>query len=974
MIARLFVLGAIAAGIAPAQEGADFFERKIRPVLAAECYACHSAKAPVAQGGLLLDTAAGIRTGGNRGASVVPGDPDKSLLLVALRHADKQLKMPPGKPLGAEVIADFERWVRAGVPLPDEGKAREGTGPALWSLQPVRPYPPGSSIDSFVRAKLAEKGLAMSSEASRRTLLRRAYYDVTGLPPTAVELEAFERDTAPSAWEGAVDRLLASPHYGERWARHWLDIARYSDQLELARRFPFSFTYRDWVIRALNSDMPYDRFVRMQVAADLNPEAGPEDLAALGFLTLGRDPVGDLQEMIDDRIDVVTRGLMGFTVSCARCHDHKYDPIPTRNYYSLYSIFLNSTEPEEPLPLSARPAQSHRDEWFERNLARRRQDIDDYKQRRFQVLIEGLRKPDEIARYAAAVPKAREIPAGELDEFARDRDLNLYLLRRWMAWLPGRELPAQPEEMAPAVLADPSNPMNVPFADMRRIQTEGDNNNLRDLRLRVWRLWVEHAYRGAAPRAMALAEAPEFQPAHVLIRGNPNNRGVATPPQFLDAVCKGACSAFGLGSGRLELAREIASEENPLTARVLVNRVWMHYFGGGLVTTPSDFGTRADPPSHPELLDYLAARFIEQGWSLKKLHREILLSAAYRQSSADNPKARSIDPENRLLWRMNRKRMDFESLRDAVLAVSGRLDREMYGLPYSLTSVPAVPRRTVYGFIDRTRLPGVLQAFDFPSPDQHSPARFSTTVAQQALFLMNSPFIAEQTRHLAARAGNVEGLYRAVLGRAPKPDELEAGRRFLASETQNETASEEPNVWSYGLLVDGRLELFRYFNDDIWQRVSLLPEAAAGYASLTADGGTAGDLPVVRRWTAPEAGQAKIAGTVRHRADKWKSDDGIRARIVSSREGEIASWIVFGRDAGTEISGLEVQAGDTLDFVVDGRDDGEGDGFSWAPTITLGEKKWDAKADFRGPRPKPLSPIERLAQVLLQTNEFAFVD
>jgi hypothetical protein len=968
------LLGTVTA--LPADEGGrvEFFEKKIRPVLAQECFACHSAQAPVAQGGLRLDSAAGLRAGGNRGQAIVPGDPEQSLLVRALRHQDKQLQMPPGKKLDAERIADFERWIREGAVFPEAAAGAASGMPALWSLQPLRKPRPGESIDTFIQARLREKGLSMSPPADRRTLLRRAYYDVTGLPPAFEEIEAFLKDQAPDAWERVVDRLLSSPHYGERWGRHWLDVARYSDQRDLARRFPYSYTYRDWVIRALNEDMPYDRFVRLQIAADLAlDEARPSDLAALGFLTLGRDPVGNLQEMIDDRIDVVTRGLMGFTVSCARCHDHKYDPIPARNYYSLYSIFLNSVEPEEPPPLDPNATASPREAGFRKALARRLEDIEAYKRTRFQVLIEQLRSPDEIARYIEAVPGALKIPAGELDEYARNKDLNLYLLRRWMFWMPGRNLPPDRDEAARFVLADPDNPMNVPFSDMKLIQTEGDNNNLRDLGLRVWRLWVEHGYRGSEPRAMALYDAPSIEPAHVLIRGNPNNKGAPVAPQFLDSLCKGGCTPFREGSGRLELAREITSPENALTARVFVNRVWQHYFGAGLVDTPSDFGTRAEPPSHPELLDYLAARLIENGWSIKSLHREILLSQVYRQSSADNPRARTIDPGNKLLWRMNRKRLDFEALRDSILAVSGQLDRTMYGLPFSLTAQPSVPRRTVYGFIDRTQMPAVLQAFDFPSPDQHSPQRFTTTVPQQALFLMNSPFVAEQVRHLASRATTIEALYRAVFGRPPEPREVDAGRAFLA--TQKEIASEQRrDDWSYGLLREGRFEAFRYFVDDTWQPVSLLPDVDAGYAALNNEGGSVGDIAVVRRWTAPEAGRASIAGTLRHRTTKFRHGDGVRGRIVSSREGEIASWVVFGREVETKISGVDVEAGDTIDFIVDGRDDREGDSFSWAPVITLGDKKWDAKADFRGPHPRPLTLLERYAQVLLQSNEFAFVD
>ena len=515
---------------------------------------------------------------------------------------------------------------------------------------------------------------------------------------------------------------------------------------------------------------------------------------------------------------------------------------------------------------------------------------------------------------------------------------------------------------------------------------------------------MEYAYRGAQPRAMALADAPEILPAHVFVRGNPNNPGAEVPRKFLGVLAGENGQPFRDGSGRLDLARAIASKDNPLTARVMVNRVWHHHFGAGLVRTTSDFGLRGETPSHPELLDMVALYFIENGWSVKKLHRLILLSNTYQQGSQDNVQARQIDPENRLLWRMSRRRLDFEALRDSMLAVSGQLDRSMGGLPASITAQPSTRRRSVYAFVDRARLPGVFQTFDFASPDQHSPQRFLTTIPQQALFLMNSPFVVEQARHLAARVEiasekeprrRLEALYRLVVGREPTKFEMEQGLDFVDSQTDGSLpmSGQPPSVWQYGVGEYGpsseHLKTFRpfqYFTGDAWQPVSLLPSRDFSQAQLTADGGEAADDPrfvVVRRWVSPLAGKVSINGTLRHVQAKFSKGDGIRGRILSSREGELASWTVKGVEAVTKLSGIEVKAGDTFDFVIEGRDDSEGDTFVWAPAIEAlpveGAKpdqplKWSTSADFRGPLPAPLSKWEQYAQVLLETNEFAFVE
>jgi hypothetical protein len=431
------------------------------------------------------------------------------------------------------------------------------------------------------------------------------------------------------------------------------------------------------------------------------------------------------------------------------------------------------------------------------------------------------------------------------------------------------------------------------------------------------------------------------------------------------------------------LARAVIDPANPLTARVIVNRVWMHHFGAGLVRTPSDFGFRGDLPTHPELLDYLAVKFIESGWSLKNLHRMIMTSAAYKQSSADSEAARKIDPENTLLWRMNRRRLDIESIRDSMLAAAGRLDLTMGGLPFPLIAEPSVPRRTVYGFIERGRIPALLNAFDFASPDQHAPMRLVTTVPQQALFFLNSPFMAEQARHVAARVESVGGspedrvrnFYRFVFGRAPELWELKAGLAYVSASGENPSASSAGSPWLYGWEDNGSFREFTVFVADRWQGAAILPARGAGKALLRATGGEPGERqPAVRRWISPVTGKLIMEGTLRHGQPAVPYGDGVRGRIVSSRHGELASWWVNGSSAETRLSGVSVEKGDTIDFIVDARVDPENDGFSWTPVVRVGEQNWNAKDAFAGPPAQPLSIWARYAQVLMETNEFAFVE
>ena len=741
-----------AAGPTSGPEAIEFFEKRVRPILAEKCQSCHGAKRQ--QGGLRLDSRPALLKGSDNGPVLVSGDPDRSPLIKAIRY-DGDVQMPPKGKLSEAVIADLTAWVKMGAPWPQDATPSIEKTLSIaevrhrhWSFQTVRkPAPPAvknaswvkTPVDAFVLARLASQGLSPAPAADRRTLLRRLSIDLLGLPPTPEEIESFVQDTSPDAYPRLVDRLLASPRYGERWGRHWLDIARYADTKGYVfteeRRYPFAYTYRDYVIRAFNDDLPFDQFVVQQLAADrllpLTPPSPPggeggvrggEDkrpLAALGFLTLGRRFLNNVHDIIDDRIDVTMRGLQGLTVGCARCHDHKFDPIPQRDYYSLYGVFASSVEPKE-LPLIGRPEQTAELLAFEAELAKRKETVTKFREEHKNELAKGNRK-------------------------FRD--------------------------------------------ELRALQNKAES-------------W-QAQNPAAPPRAMVLEDASAPVMPHVFLRGNPSNRGDAVPRRFLEVVAGEKRQPFHEGSGRLELARAIASPDNPLTARVLVNRLWHHHFGAGIVRTPSDFGVRGEPPTHPELLDWLAATFMEQGWSIKTMHRLILLSNTYQQSSENAP-ATEKDAENRLLARMSRQRLDFEALRDSLLSVAGRLDVAMTGRPVELTTAPFSRRRSVYGFIDRQNLPGLFRTFDFASPDTSTARRFTTTVPQQALYLMNSPFVVEQARHLLQRPdvvsqpkdeGKINRLHWLAYGRAADPEEVRLGLQFLVSARDNAG----PNTGGQGL-------------------------------------------------------------------------------------------------------------------------------------------------------------------------------
>jgi hypothetical protein len=722
-------------------EDVAFFEKKVRPLLVRRCQECHSTRAKKKRGGLHLDSQAAILAGGDSGPAVVPGRPAKSLLVLAVRHEHDTVSMPPSGKLTAAEIAVCEEWVRRGAMYPGptatpQTKAQVdlAAGRAFWSFQPLRQHPLPAArddtwaqrrIDAFLLAGMKEHGLSPARAADRRTLIRRVTFDLIGLPPAPEEVDAFVADSRADAYPRLVERLLASPRHGERWGRFWLDLARYCDVAEAwSESKGAPWLYRDWVVRALNDDMGYDRFVRMQLAADLMPDAERGDRAALGFI--GLSPTywkelkldhnvikGVVAEEWEERIHTLGSTFLGLTVACARCHDHKFDPITTQDYYALAGVFASirqgdlSMLPEE----QARQAAGAREKLrgIEAQLAK----------------LRGNKKPDEkvkqeIAKLTAEAQALRSTP--DVDE----------------PLVPGVV------ESSLVVVAD-------------------------------------------GPHRTRLVHKSEPQDVSVQVRGNPVSAGPVVPRRFLTVLSGESPRLFRQGSGRLELAESIVGEGGALAARVIVNRVWEHHFGAGLVRTPSDFGRQGERSSHPELLDDLAARFVANGWSLRWLHREIVLSAAYQQSSNTNDRAKvALDPDNRWLARMNRRRLEVEAWRDAVLSATGVLDLRTGGPAIELEREDN-HRRTLYGIVKRRELNNLLRLNDFPDPTTHSAARIATTTPLQLLFVLNSPFMRRQATALVSRLRatgssdreRIRAGYRLLYGRAATAMEERLGVEFL---------------------------------------------------------------------------------------------------------------------------------------------------------------------------------------------------
>jgi len=1093
----------------PTAEQLEFFERDVRPLLLASCGNCHGEKKQWAE--LRVDSRDRLLKGGDTGPAIVPGDPDNSLLIQAVRRTG-DYEMPPDQPLTAEQVAVLEKWVQMGAPWPEDQKsalAREELHRTHWAFQPVsNPTPPvvedtswiKTPVDAFILHKLQEHELTSSPVADRHTLIRRVTYDLTGLPPTSAEMEAFVNDPDPAAYQNLVERLLASPRYAEHWARKWLDLARFADTKGYVygreeRRFVHSWVYRDWVIRAFQEDMPYDQFLLLQIAAD---QAAPEDLpsqAAMGFLTIGRRFLGNPHDIIDDRVDVLGRTTMGLTIGCARCHDHKYDPIPTADYYSLYGVFQNSAD--ELAHVSTHPDQGatapafweglqEREQKFNQEFQAKREaaaarvreriadylfaqsELDKYPDVAFvQILAPEDIYPTFVYRWGSYLRKTRRLNnpvfvpwhlyfALPKETFAADAvavteqitamgaDQVHPLVKELFAtspqnlrevadrygalfiqintrWKEEVQKSADAQQPAPAGLSDPAeeqlramlygdaSPCSTPKNGMVGAEWYFDN----DTTVALWGLssdrdrWlIDQA--AAPPMTLRMVDQEFLEEPQIFRRGNPATKGEEVPRQFPIVVAGPDRTPFQIGSGRLELAQGIIARDNPLTARVWVNRIWQHHFGTGIVPTPSDFGIRAAQPQHLELLDWLAQKLMNEGWSTKAIHRVILLSSAYQQQStgpgdlAVRIRATETDPTNELIWKTNPHRLSFEEFRDSLLAISGELDMTPGGKAAPLLEGSTVNnRRSIYGYIDRQFLPTVYRIFDFANPDLHIPVRSETTVSQQALFAMNHPFIAGRAQHLNRELEKSEipltpeqrtmELFQRIYQRAPSPLETQAALNFLSSSESEPAIAPTPEqlAWTYGYghitPESSQVDFFRplpYFSGSAWQGSGTWPDASTGWAQLTAEGGHPGndaDHAVVRRWTAPRDVTLSISSKTTHEP---AAGNGIRCWIISSRNGTLNQFTVFNSTQEIQLSGIVVKAGETLDFVVDVNGELNSDQYKWdvilseaSPLAGGGDQaNWISSRDFTTPTITILTPWEQLTQVLLLSNEFLFVD
>ncbi len=939
-LATLLAAEEAAPAFAPAQ--IEFFEKKVRPMLAESCLDCHTGTK--AQVGLQLNHREGWLKGSDYRKVVDLADPAKSVLIRAVSHSgEKGIPAMPekGDKLSGEAVAVLVEWIGMGLPWPAEAKL-DGLGDPRqhWSFQPVKPGPlPADAehpIDYFVHKAQAAAGVAPAPRADRATLYRRLHFDLLGLPPKYEELKRFVDDprSDDEAYAALVDHLLASPHYGERWARLWMDVARYADTKGYEgagreRRFIYSYTYRDWLIKAFNEDIPYDQFLLYQLAGEQLVDAnGPDKrhLAALGFLSLSKN--GSQGDILDDRIDTTFRGTMALTVSCARCHDHKFDPVSTKEYYSLYGIFLNSLTTDT--PTIGEPKLGPEYDEYLKGLAEKQKKIDDF--------------------INPHLEKAKE----EHPELASN---------------PG------------ALLG------KVPTEHRRKLTNlEGERDKF-------------IADSGMEPdKAIVLRDRDKPANQHVFIRGNPGRPGELAPRQFLSIASEGEPKPFETGSGRLEMAREIVRPGNPLTARNLVNRVWMWHFGEGIVRSIDDFGLMGEKPDHPELLDWLAHWFVENGHSVKKLHRLILTSETWRQQSR-NPKATEnmlADAENRLLWRYKAKRLEFEQMRDGMLDVVGNLSNEMHGRPVEILAPGYKNRRSVYAFIDRQNLNPAFRNFDFSNPQETTGKRPSTTIPMQALFTLNNDFVMDQAEILAKRtegeADRIAALHRAVFARDPSESDRQLAESFVAvfgSETAARGKRQTNTEWSYGWgdidPATGKVVFhpFEHWVKNVWQVGTERPlkDNPLSYLYADANGSTHSGYTAkesaIYEWRAPENLRVSVSGELL-RPNVGKGN-GVRVKVATTAGGVIFDQVLDPSKDKLPVNLPEVRLAkhECLYFIVDPHENNSSfDSVKWNPQITDLDgrwPRWGMAESYSGPA-TPASTWGAYAHALLNTNRFLFID
>lgn len=962
------------------------YERDIRPIFRAHCFDCHGATDEL-KGGLDLRLVRFLKKGGESGPAITEGQPGESYLVERLRSGE----MPPGEgSVPNEEIAIIEAWIAAGArtarPEP------ESIGPGLgiteeersfWSFQPIR-RPDVLKRESFaaaarvrtpidvllLRAVMSEPGnsgsdgveddvIGFGADADRRTLVVRAYFDLIGLPPSPDELQKWIAQSSDDWYDRLLTDLLASPHYGERWGRHWLDVAGYADSEGYSTadsERAWAWKYRDWVIRSLNNDMPFDQFIAEQLAGDelagpINGDLTPEQIdlfSATGFLRMAADGTGSgantpegRNQVIADTLKIVGTSLLGLSLQCAQCHDHRYDPIPHTDYFAIRAVF--------------EPALDWKS-WKVPNA------------RRVSLYTAADRKKAaEIEAEAAKIAAEKNVKLTEYMKQALTQELMKYEepLRTKLREAYQTTAAKRSDEQKQLLAKNPS--VNISPGNLYQyLPKSKEELGKFDARIQETR-----AKKPVEEFVRALIEPPNHAPETKLFhRGDHQQpKQTVTPASLSVASPAGQPVQFSLNDDklpttgrRLAFARWLASRDNPLFARVIVNRVWMHHFGKGLVSTPADFGKLGTKPSHPELLDWLADEFISNGWSLKSLHRTIMTSTAWRQSKEASP--------DRSAFPVPLQRLEAETLRDRMLVASGQLDRTLLGRPAKIKEDEtgqvvvdgAQTRRSLYIQVRRSRPVAMLQTFDAPVMETNCESRPSSTVATQSLMLLNGQFILKQAAKLADRAADE--------AKAPTDEQIELVKHIRRPEVQE---------WQYGFGAydektdrTGSFTLLGHFAGSRWQATETFPDPKVGYVSLHATGGHPDVLgrDVIRRWTAPAAGTIAIVGKLSHGSP---NGDGVRGRIVSSRSGKAGEWIAFNGGADTPVKDVAVQQGDTIDFVTDCRTSHTSDSFNWPVTITMkAEAAKDyvavSKDAFHGPAEK----IETIPGQIVRAWQLAF--
>lgn len=968
VVSRLAIVVVMCLSLHTAARGDETltFERHIRPLLKVHCLDCHGATAEV-EGGLDLRQRRRMVAGGDSGPAIEPGDSETSLLIERIREGE----MPPGdKKMSPQELATLEKWIAAGAVTSreepeqiDEGLSITPEEREFWSFQPIeRPSLPEladyrrvrTPIDTFVLAKLQAVSLGFSPDADDLTLLKRAYFDLLGLPPTPEEVKAYLADDSTNKYETLLDTLLASPRYGERWARHWLDVAGYADSEGYTPKDadrPWAYKYRDYVIKSLNADKPFDVFIEEQLAGDeLVPlphknlsEEQIDKLAATGFLRMASDGTGSganddeaRNRTMADTIKIVSTSLLGLSVGCAQCHDHRYDPIPHADYYQLRAIFEPALD------------------WKNWRTPQQRQ-ISLYTDAERETAAKIEAETKEIATEKSALQK-KYIEA-ELEKKLANYEAELREKLRTAYHLP---VAKRSDKQKLLLKQNPS--VNISAGTLYQYnQASADELKKFDAKISKVR-----AKKPAQEFLRVLTETPGKVPVtHLFHRGDFKQPKEALTPAGLTIGAQPGerfeivanTEELPTTGRRLAYARWLFSGTHPLVGRVLVNRFWMHHFGRGIVGTPSDFGALGQLPTHPKLLDWLATDFATSGWSLKNLHKQIMLSTVYRQASHGDPAEMAADAANLLYWKKPVIRIDAEVVQDRILATSGVLENKLYGRPAPIetddtgqTIVSASEnRRSIYVKVKRTQQVALLKSFDAPAMVVNCERRPSSTVATQSLMLLNSKFILQQARQFAERMrSEANGVV------APDVD-------FKQADAKSANLHDPADAWQFGYgqydqeqQQTTSFTALPHWTGKAWQGGEKLPDESLGWVLLTADGGHPGNAEhcPIRRWVAPSDGVVKVSGSLHHAAEQG---DGVSSRVVSDRDGLVAEWNSHHNSVPTNVEQLNVKAGDVLDFITDCRTSETSDTFAWSIALELTaadgkQQSWTSATDFHGPR------------------------